>query len=314
MIREEIDLEHKPNNLLAKDWSKRKCYWRANGGDFLRGMHELEVRDDDVWIVTFQKCGTTWMQELAWLILNDYDFKTAKETDLEFRSPFLEFDFYVGHDFQELQRKLNEMKSPRLLKSHLPLPLLPKQLWTGKAKVIYVFRNLKDAAISSFYFNRSMGFDLEITLNEYILENLEKNYQFSQPLEHATEFFALRDKPWIYYTSFERMKLNLRQVIEDVCRFLEKKNLTEEQMEKMLEHLSFESMKNNSKVQHNWEKEQVRALHQGPYDDTPFIRKGGMNTFKNALLPDTIKRFDDWISQNLEKHNLTLDDLLLLKD
>ena len=33
--------------------------------------------------------GTTWTQEMVWLILNDCDFQGAKKT-LNIRSPFLE--------------------------------------------------------------------------------------------------------------------------------------------------------------------------------------------------------------------------------
>ena len=33
-------------------------------------LTKIKVRQDDVWIVTFPKCGTTWTQELVWNIVN----------------------------------------------------------------------------------------------------------------------------------------------------------------------------------------------------------------------------------------------------
>ena len=86
----EVQSQRYPVNLINKDWSKRPLKYNTNRLDFLKKVHELEVYDDDVWLVTWAKCGTTWMQELLWLVMNDYDFETAKKEHLEVRTPFLE--------------------------------------------------------------------------------------------------------------------------------------------------------------------------------------------------------------------------------
>ena len=33
-------------------------------------VREVKVREDDIWVVTPPKCGTTWLQDLTWLITN----------------------------------------------------------------------------------------------------------------------------------------------------------------------------------------------------------------------------------------------------
>ena len=50
---------------------------------------QFQPRKSDVWVMTFPKSGTTWMQEIVWLIVNDCDFEGAK-APLNNRSPFLE--------------------------------------------------------------------------------------------------------------------------------------------------------------------------------------------------------------------------------
>lgn len=53
-------------------------------------IKNFEVFEDDVWVVTFPKCGTTWTQEMVWLLNNDLNYEYAKKMTLEERFPFLE--------------------------------------------------------------------------------------------------------------------------------------------------------------------------------------------------------------------------------
>lgn len=110
-----------------------------------------------------------------------------------------------------------------------------------------------------------MGFNMDKSLEEFMELNIQGG-NVNDPFLHLTEFYSLRNEPWLYYTSFERMKYDLRSVITDICQFLNK-SITEDIMEKMLKHLSFEEMKINTKTNHIWEFEQVRKKLQLPYEN-----------------------------------------------
>ena len=58
-------------------------------------MKSFKVYADDVFIVTEAKCGTTLMQELAWLIANDVDLEKA-ELNQFFRVPYLDLQHCIG--------------------------------------------------------------------------------------------------------------------------------------------------------------------------------------------------------------------------
>lgn len=53
-------------------------------------IKDMEVYDDDIWVVSFPKAGTTWTMEMTWLLNNDLNYKVAKEVELSHRVPMLE--------------------------------------------------------------------------------------------------------------------------------------------------------------------------------------------------------------------------------
>ena len=74
--------------------------------------------------------GTTWTQEIMYLVHSNLDFSTAKSKDLNERFPYVEHA-RTEYDF------VKKMPSPRLLKSHLPYSLLPPDIHKKQCKVIY---------------------------------------------------------------------------------------------------------------------------------------------------------------------------------
>ena len=78
------------NIPLKKNWSETWCTLPIYFDDVFDDVFNFKLRDDDVFVVTFMKCGTTWMQECAWLLLNNLDFEKSKEAAVMVRSPFLE--------------------------------------------------------------------------------------------------------------------------------------------------------------------------------------------------------------------------------
>ncbi|KRT84035.1 hypothetical protein AMK59_1524, partial [Oryctes borbonicus] len=110
-------------------------------------IKNFQVRDDDIWLSSFPKAGTTWTQEMAWLIVNDLDYKGA-EAVLPTRFPFLELGCVA--DFRHYKRQhpefecpessldpigyINKLKCRRLIKTHLPWKYLPLQIQNQSTK------------------------------------------------------------------------------------------------------------------------------------------------------------------------------------
>ena len=76
----------------------------------------MKVREDDVWVVTYPKCGTTWTQEILWNIVNGVQVERIKEPLFD-RSPFIDMPMIDGEkDPSEFFAQIDEMPSPRVIK------------------------------------------------------------------------------------------------------------------------------------------------------------------------------------------------------
>ena len=124
----------------------------ASTAAMLERYKKMRVRAGDVWVVTYPKCGTTWTQEMVWQIVNKCDFERGKLPLFE-RFPFLEIDTLIKDRPLDILDNLEKQEGQRLIKTHLPLSLLPDNLLeTGK--VVYVARNPKDVLVSYYHHHK----------------------------------------------------------------------------------------------------------------------------------------------------------------
>uniref|UniRef100_T1GYT7 Sulfotransferase domain-containing protein n=1 Tax=Megaselia scalaris TaxID=36166 RepID=T1GYT7_MEGSC len=60
-------------NIEILSINGRKCCLTNHYKEYMRSDLKFPVLEDDLWIVTFPKCGSTWMVEVAWLVQNNFD-------------------------------------------------------------------------------------------------------------------------------------------------------------------------------------------------------------------------------------------------
>jgi hypothetical protein len=81
------DLPQTPmTDILDRAFHIKNNFFDAGNGcilpqkyrDVSEQVKNLEIRDDDVFLCSFPRTGSTWLQEILWLLGNDLDFEKAK--------------------------------------------------------------------------------------------------------------------------------------------------------------------------------------------------------------------------------------------
>lgn len=75
--------------------------------DIGQEIRDMTVYPDDVWMVSFPRTGSTWAQEMVWLLGNNLDFEGAKQLQ-QLRAPLLELSALFSEDNKDLVKQLTE--------------------------------------------------------------------------------------------------------------------------------------------------------------------------------------------------------------
>ena len=206
----------------------------------IEDIGKMEIREDDIWVCSFPRSGTTMTQELVYLI-QTLDFETANTVLLDARFPMIdllikEVPFYRG------LKMVEKLPSPRFIKSHLQHFLLPEQLRSGKGKIIYTARNLPDTLWSSYQFAGFIG--RKQSFEKYFKRFLAGREPYTPWGRHVREFWDHRNDENILFLKFEDTVKDMPRTVRKIAEYLNRK-LSEEDIKKICDHCSIENMKKN---------------------------------------------------------------------
>ncbi|KAG8197633.1 hypothetical protein JTE90_001563 [Oedothorax gibbosus] len=166
-------------------------------------------RPDDLFIVTYPKCGTTWMQTIVSCI-----FRKGQpfETGLEFFSqcPFLELTGAEG---------ALTMKRPGALKVHLPFHITP---YSPEAKYIFVARNPKDCCVSFYKHTENIpvyefgGGDFDVFFELFI----EGKADYGDYFDTLLSWYEHRNDPNVLFVTYEQLQEDIKTNVLKIAQFM----------------------------------------------------------------------------------------------
>lgn len=285
MTKIENNPEYKGYRILYRLLNKIGNKLIKIADDFYFEMYRLKFgqRNDDIYIVTYPKSGTTVMQMILYHLTTNGDMNFKHIYDV---SPWIR-----NHSFKKKQPL--ELPSPRIIKSHEGYKIFEKNT---KGRFIYVYRNGMDVAVSQY--NQTLSYiKPDLSFDKFIKEFLD---------DKAKGAWFWFNKSWlenkwkrpILYVRYEDLINDKRVQIQRIVNFLGLK-VDEKTIERAIEFSSFEYMKQNQ------EKfgEQPKAEPSKKVFDQ-FIRKGkvgeGAELFSdeqkrefNTLFDKVVKKYEE---------------------
>ncbi|XP_067859937.1 sulfotransferase 2B1-like [Heptranchias perlo] len=253
---------------------------------------EFQVRGDDVFIVTYPKSGTTWMQEIVPLIYSNGDLTPVLTIQSWQRVPWLE------HKYSKML--LENRPSPRLITTHLPYHLMPKSFDTSKAKVIYVARNPKDVLVSFFHYHNMATFlENPGTFEEFFHRFLEGKVMFGCWFDHVKSWWPLKDQDNFLFLTYEETLQDMRGVLVKLGEFLGKQ-LSDNAIEAIVNQSKFNNMKHNKMSNYSFVPKELM-------DQTKsnFLRKGIAGDWKNHFTTAQTEYFNSLFAERTKGLNFT---------
>lgn len=237
---------------------------------------ELEVQPDDIFVATYPKAGTTWMEQVILLLVNGGE---QGDRVLGDAMPWVET---LPQRPGGLRGFLAGMPRPRLFNTHLPHHLTPG-VTTGRGRFVCVARNPRDLAVSFFHHDRSKnGYDG--TWDQYFERFASGQVHFGRYFEHLRAWWVAAQRAEnLMFVTYEAMKRDLRSVAKEVATFIGV-DASGDLLDRVVAGSTFSAMSKNPKTDLNWvPQREGRPTH---------YRKGVVGDWRGYFSDEQRRRLD----------------------
>lgn len=138
---------------------------------------------------------------------------------------------------------------------------------------------------------------METTFEEFCELFLAGKVPCGNLFDHMMPFWKRRHEPNFLFLKYEEVRTDLRGAAEKVAKFLGKR-IPEDAMDALVDHLSFNNMKNNAACNlEDLVKCRVGKEH-FENNGVTIMRKGEIGDWKNVMTEEMAKRFDEFIENH----------------
>ncbi|XP_072025593.1 sulfotransferase 6B1-like [Amphiura filiformis] len=272
----------------------------------VKALKDYDVRDDDIWVTTYPKAGTHWAVEIVNLVLADGHeenidrTKQPKPMEFDITQPGAKPPEHLpSHMRIPTYERGKDWPSPRVFMTHLPEHMMPKQIYQGKGKIVFVLRNPKDLAVSMWHFLRPKKFNPKYEqwntfFEQYCTDEMVWGNYFTYNLNFWNKHRL--DENFLFL-KYEDMKRDLRTAVVQVADFLGRP-LSDEAIDRVVDKATVDSMKHRFNTVEN---------KSGKIGAPSIIRKGIVGDWKTQFTVAQNEAFDKLYREKMEGSDLHMD-------
>ena len=266
--------------------------------EWIKGMKNMKLRPDDIWIVTYPKSGTTWTQQIVrFIISRGEEDRTASVIEAV---PWVE-GFCNNPAFGSSRVDVDKMDSPRAFMSHLPYDKMPCGLPRDTpGKYIYVVRNPKDVVVSFFHYERGMPYSPLYDWDEFFEKFVRGDLVYGNYFDHILSWWAHKDDANVLFLKYEDMQKYLPSAVSRIAKFIGQ-DINKKLVDEIARKTTFSNMKKDSSANYEWMNKYRRSC------GTNFMRKGEVGDWKNHFTPEQAARLDAIYDERVKGTGLVLE-------
>ncbi len=226
----------------------------------------FQARESDIFIVTYPRSGTTWLQMIVYQLCSNGDrsFEHISQVAPTFEQQFRQ---------ASVPANSQTASARRIFKSHLSYREIPK----ANCKYIYVMRNGEDVAFSYYKFNCSHG-GYRGTFSEYFSLFMKGKGHCGSWFTHTHSWWQHRRDPRVLFLRYEELIERLPETLVKIATFCEV-TIDQARFPEILEACSFQYMKS-----HGQKFDPLGGiLIEGRHKASVFIREGRVGEGKEAM-------------------------------
>ena len=235
---------------MLKKYIEVQLHQREKGRD-------IDVFDDDVFLVSYPKSGNTWVR----FIIGNLLYKDFNFANMESLIP----DIYVVSN-----QELKKVHRPRILKSH-------EYFDPRYKKIILIVRDPRSVAVSYYYhLMKKKKITNETKFSDFLQDFVKGNLDsFGNWKQNVESWYCTLNDSNMLLVKYEDLKKDVRHELKRIISFLNLK-VREEDISRAIKKSTFESMRSDE-IRNQEKAVVLKKTNKNIY----FIRSGKIDEWKS---------------------------------